>query len=318
MGHPDGTAAIVGNQGYVFLFNPNYKALEAEVKWDGTTGLAEGTEFLLKEVYPREGRLISKPDSGIWKYGDALSLTLEGTSATVLELIPRSEFGKDNLVFGLTSIDPSKPLQATRENGVLKIDRIAGPMGETGEASILLVDDKLLQEVHINGKSLPFVQHGRYVSVPLKFAGSNFSHSQEVALHTEADGSLVGTFTVPNRVQSQLEKRRELWPIPWTKEDHDTTWLVPDRLLLFVQIAEPSDDMAVKVEMDGFPLALAPAYSSVRKHSQSFVGWYADLSTVEYDKPHSIRLTLPSPERGHLQGVFFDNVEDEYTEELAP
>jgi hypothetical protein len=318
MGRADGTAAIVGNRGYVFLFNPNYKTLKAEVKWDGSTGLAEGAEFLLREVYPREGRLVGKPGSGVWRYGDVLSQPLEGTSVVVLELVPPSKFGEGDLVFGVTSDDPSKPLQATRKNGVLKIEHAAGPKGESGEASILMEDDKPLKEVHINGESLPFVQHGRYISVPLRFAGGILSHSQQVELHKEPDGSLVGTFTVPSRIRSQLEKRRELWPIPWTKEDHDTTWLVPDRLLLFIQMAEPSDRTQVRAEMDGSVLALTPAYSSVRKHSGSFVGWYADLSAIENDKPHSIRLTIPTLEQSHLQGIFFDNVEDEYTEELAP
>jgi hypothetical protein len=42
------------------------------------------------------------------------------------------------------------------------------------------------------------------------------------------------------------------------------------------------------------------------------------VSKVETDKPHRIRLTLPELEPGRFQGLFFDNVEDEYTEDLAP
>jgi hypothetical protein len=318
IGHIDGTAAILQDRGYVFLFNPNYKTLPAEFRWDASLGLTQGAEFVLRELYPNEGRHIAKPNAGVWHYGDELSLSIEGTSARVLELVPASQLDKTNLVFGVSSIDSLEPFRATLENDVLRIDHAAGQKGADCEVSIRLKNGELLKEVQINGKSLPFFQRGRYISVPIKFAGTPFSHSQQVFLSAEADGSLSGTFTVPSRIRAQLAKRRELWPIPWTKEDYDTTWLVPERLLLFVQMAEPSDTMAVKAEMDGSPLALTGAYSSVRKHSASFVGWYADLSAVENDKAHSIRLTLPALERSRFQGLFFDNLENEYTEQLAP
>jgi hypothetical protein len=318
MGRVDGTAAIAGNRGYIFLFNPNYKGLQAEFTWDATVGLTPGAEFVLRELYPKDGQLIAKPNSGVWHFGDLLSLPMEGTSATVLELVPVSNFEEANLVFGVRSTDSKKTLRADLVDEILKIDHAAGQKGTDREVSILLQNGKHPKKVQINGRSLPFVQHGRYVSIPTKFSGSAFSHSQQVALHTEADGSYRGTISVPHRIREQLAKRRELWPIPWTKEDYETTWLAPDRLLLFVQIAEPSDTMVAKAEMDGSPLLLIAAYSSVRKHSPSFVGWYADLSAIDSDRPHSIRLTLPTLEPGRFQGLFFENVEDEYTDELAP
>lgn len=318
MGKIDGTAAVVGDHGFVFLFNPNYKALQARIKLDASMGLTESAQFALKELYPEKGRLIGKTGEGIWTYGDALSIALEGTSAKVLELVPASESEKNPIVFGLDSIDPQKPLRATLEGGVLRIEHAAGEVGSKDEVAVLLPAEQLLRGLEINGKSVPFTQQGRHVSAAIAFAGAAFSHSQEVPIGTLQDGSLTGTFTVPSRIQTQLARRRELWPIPWTKEDYSTTWLVPERLLLFVQVAEPSDSMAVRAEVDGSPLQLIPAYSSVRQHSGSFVGWYADVSTISVDKPHTIRLTLPRLEPGRFQGLFFDNVEDEYTEQLAP
>ncbi|MGB7844931.1 MAG: hypothetical protein WBL63_04895 [Candidatus Acidiferrum sp.] len=318
MGQVDGTAAVRGDHGFVFLFNPNYKTLRAEVRLDDSMGLTETARFVLREIYPEKGRLIGKTGEGIWTYGDALSIALEGTSAKVLELVPASEFEKNVIVFGLDSIDPQNPPRATLEGGVLRIEHAAGEVGSKDEVSVVLPAEQLLKGLEINGKSVPFIQQGRRVSAAIAFAGAAFSRSQEVPLGTLPDGSLTGTFTVPSRIQTQLARRRELWPIPWTKEDYTTTWLVPERLLLFVQVAEPSDSMAARAEVDGFPLQLIPAYSSVRQHSGSFVGWYADVSTISVDKPHTIRLTLPRLEPGRFQGLFFDNVEDEYTEQLAP
>jgi hypothetical protein len=129
---------------------------------------------------------------------------------------------------------------------------------------------------------------------------------------------MTGSFVVPERIMQQLAKRRELWPIPWTKEDYQTTWLAPERLLLFVQFAEPDDTMELQMSLDGSPVELTRAYASVREHAESFVGFYADLSRLTPDATHTIHLTLPKLDPGHFQGVFFDNVETEYTDQLAP
>jgi hypothetical protein len=317
MGRVDGTAAVAGDHGFLFLFNPNYKTLSAEIRWGATTGLSEDARFVLRELYPEKGKLLGNPGVGVWKYGDTLSLTLEGTSATVLELVPASELEGNILVFGLHPLG-SQNLRTTLNGGVLNIDGTVGKIGSKEEISVLLPGEQRITQIEINGKAVKFSQHGRYVSSAIAFRGAPFSHSQEVSLHSSADGSLTGTFTVPSRIQKQLAKRHELWPIPWTEEDYLTTWLVPERLLLFVQVAEPRDSMQVSAEMDGSPLTLTAAYSSVREASRCLVGWYADLSRISVDQPHTIRLTLPKLEPGRFQGLFFDNVEDEHTDELAP
>jgi len=129
---------------------------------------------------------------------------------------------------------------------------------------------------------------------------------------------MTGSFVIPNRIMQQLARRRELWPIPWTEEDYQTTWLAPERLLLFVQFAEPDDTMKLQLSLDGSPVELTRAYASVRAHPESFVGFYADLSRLTPDASHTIRLTLPKLDPGRFQGVFFDNVETEYTDQVAP
>jgi hypothetical protein len=129
---------------------------------------------------------------------------------------------------------------------------------------------------------------------------------------------MTGSFVVPDRIMQQLARRQESWPIPWTKEDYQTTWLAPERLLLFVQFAEPEDTMNPRMLLDGSPFELTRAYASVREHPESFVGFYADLSRLTPDTSHTVRLTLPTLDPGRFQGVFFDNVETEYTTQLAP
>jgi len=192
-----------------------------------------------------------------------------------------------------------------------------GEAGSKSEVSVFLNREMKLKTLEVNGKSLSFTQHGRYASAPIAFGGTAFSHSQELSLRRTSGGSFTGTFTLPRRIKAQLDRRRELWPIPWTQEDYATTWLVPERLLLFLQMVEPSESMPVQAKIDGSPITLSRAYASVREDSQCFVGWYTDLSKLASDTPHTIQLALPPIELSHFQGLFFDNIEPEYTEQLA-
>src|SRR5439155_8601453 len=160
----------------------------------------------------------------------------------------------------VNSNDPRKPVRATLDGDILKIEYAAGKVGTKGQVSVLLDREQKLKALEVNGKSLPFTQHGRNVSAPIAFGGTAFSHSQQVPLQISSDGAFAGTFTVPGRIHAQLAKRRELWPIPWTKEDYATMWLVPERLLLFLQMTEPSDSLAVRAELDGSPLSFSRAY----------------------------------------------------------
>jgi hypothetical protein len=317
MDQVDGTASFIGDQGFLFLFNPNYKMLPAHIRLDASIGLKAGREFLLRELYPSDGKLIGKPGAGVWKYGDEVELKVDGTSANVLELVQVSR-STEIFVFGADSSDALNPARASLKNGVVRLLDVAGEPGSEQAVGVLLQDDTPLKEMKVNGKPVAFRQSGRYASANVKFAGRTFTHSQEVALQSSSNGTWSGSFVIPSRILQQLVRRRELWPIPWTKQDYDTTWLAPERLLLFVQLAEPDDKVEVKISLDGSPLELKRAYSSVREHSTSFVGFYADLSNIEPETPHTIRLTLPKLDPGRFKGIFFDNVEADYTEQLAP
>ena len=51
-GKVDGFAHIVGDRGFVFLFNPNSKTLQASFALDKSIGLTEGTKFNVASVHP--------------------------------------------------------------------------------------------------------------------------------------------------------------------------------------------------------------------------------------------------------------------------
>lgn len=292
----DGTAAIVGNKGFVFVFNPNARQLEAEFKLDASIGLAPPGEYVLKELHPLEGRLRGR----VYSHGDTVKIALDGTSVVALELVPTD--GKQALLF-------NAPGRVTVSGGTVEIDGVRGEVGVKMELGVRLPSPGApVSAVRVNSAALKFRQEGRTLVIPVMFAGEAFAHSQQAPQ--------AGEFRIPSRVFRQLEERRKAWPIAWTQEDLRTTWLAPERLLLYVQVAEPSDKMEVGLTIDGKAVELRKAYSSIAP-SHAFTGWYADVSSLAPDVNHTISATLPSLKAGQFQGIFFENVETEYTDRVV-
>ncbi len=313
MGQIDGASAIAGDRGFLFLFNPNYRALQDTLPLDSSIGLTRGSTFVLREVYPQAGRLWGKRDAGVWTMGDAVPLALAGTSATVLEILPASESEvATNAVFNAAASNGGKPAFAL--NGTsLALTGVAGEPGTTSEIGVLLPRAQTVRTVTVNGQRRAFQQNAGYIAIPVSFGGDRFTQAQQVPLESNADGTMRGTLVVPGRVMEQLRDRAKAWPIPWTADDYATTWLAPERLLLFLQAAEATDSMAARLTIDGKPVEVKRAYTSTRVHPEAFVGLYADLSRMEPDVPHTLILTLSGVEAGSFQGAFFDNVEPQFT-----
>jgi hypothetical protein len=316
LGHVDGMSAVVGDRGYLFLFNPNYKQLTAEFVLDENIGLTKREKYLLKEIYPFAGRILGKERSGRWNHGDTVRITLDGTSATVYEIVPATGLNSP-VVFNAASSGETAP-NATLNGTSLALGHVAGQPGTTESIGVLLPANQQVSNVTVNGKSLRLTQTGNYVETQVRFDGECFAQAQEVAVSRGPDGELSGTFAVPQRILDQLAARKRAWPIPWTQEDYESTWLAPERLLLFVQSADGKDSAAITATLDGKPLRFQPAYSSGRVDSPSFVGFYADLSGVVPDVRHTIKMRIDGMDPGLLHGIFFDNVEPQLTESIKP
>jgi len=111
--------------------------------------------------------------------------------------------------------------------------------------------------------------------------------------------------------------RKAAWPIPWTEEDLLCTWLAPERLLLFVQMASPDSKMPVTLKLNGEEFTLHRGYSSIRPNPSCFMGYYADVSSLEVDKTYTIELNVATFDQADFQGLFFDNVETEHTDRIV-
>ncbi len=312
IGKVDGTSAIVGDRGYVFLFNPNGRRLDARFALDASIGFAGRGAVQVAELYPNEGLLVGKPGVGFWTAGDEVSVPINGGSAVVLELRPAPTTAEARL-FGATG-------SVRNAGGVVAIDGARGEVGTTANLVVTLPQASAATVVEVNGRAVPFARTASgALSIAVSFAGAPFRHYQQVGADDPAfrGGRFTARFTVPRRVFDQLAARRRAWPIPWTTEDFETTWLAPERLLLFVQIAEPNSAWETSLRIDGRTVELKKAYSAVRAAPGTFVGFYADLSRLAADREHTLELTVPPLAPGQWQGVFFDNVETEMTERIG-
>ncbi len=315
LGRVDGTAAIVGDHGFVFLYNPNYRALDAQFALDASIGLTKGDAFVLRELYPRAGRLLGKPHSGLWHRGDKVSLPIKGPEALVVGVMPAESLERPVLLNAIG--------KAVLSGDSLVLSGVEGEVGTTAELAVLLPPDRKVAQVSVNGQRFgSFEQHNDVAMLPVMFTGQRFEHCQQVGSYdpNSSDKLIRADFTVPQQVFAQLAERRKAWPIPYTAEELLATRRGSDRLLLYIHIADPSDKWNVGLTINGQPVEVKRAYSDVFPlgRERTFTGFYADVSNLKPDTRHEVAVTLPDNlQPGQFQGLFFENVETCYTSELA-
>ena len=313
VGRVDGTAAIVGNHGFVFLFNPNYRQLNAEFILDASIGLTSGSQFAIKELYPENGKLIGKPGNAWWKLGDKISMPMDGTSAVVLEINPAPQVSAPILLNAIG--------KASLRNDRLSLTEVQGEVGTTVELQIVIPPKRSVRHLTVNGKIFGFTKHGDIISTRVRFSGTQFGRCQQVGNYDPgfSGGIAKGKFSIPKRIFTQLYNRRKAWPIPYTEDDLLATWLGSDRLLLFINIADPNPKMSVSMKINGSPVEVKKAYNGIYPNSgdQTFLGFYADISSLKPDTIYDVEVNLPNLKPGQFQGIFFDNIETEYTQEVS-
>jgi hypothetical protein len=314
LGKVDGTSAIAGDHGFIFLFNPDARRLTARVPLDAGIGLVTGSRYLLQELHPLEGRRLGRPGAGFWRRGDTLTMTLDGGSAMVLAVTPAPAVVREPLVFGA-------PGSATVVGSTLALSGVRGENGTTARLTVVLPRGTAVTRATVNGVAAPLAaRHGAVAELSIRFAGAEFHPLQPAVTwdSTFAGGRVTGTFTIPQRVFDQLHARRLTWPIPWTALDYRTTWLAPERLLLYAPFSEPDDRWEARLLVDGTPMDLQKAYTAVRVVASTFVGFYADVSALEADRQYHFELVLPALKSGQFLGLYFENVEPAYTAAILP
>ncbi len=335
VGRCDGTSAIIEDEGYVFLFNPNYRTMKAEFKLDSSIGLSKGSSFVLRELYPEEGRYIAAPGKGTWSYGDDVAIEMGGISAVVLKVDPAKANLSKPMLFGSVG-------KVRMAGSSLRLTGVSGLVGEDRVLNVLLPGEQAVKKVIVNGQSVAFKRRGAFVTCNVKFEGERFAKAQQIGEYDpDFKGRVVkGEFSIPKRIREQLAARKKAWPVTCTEDDLVAPWMGPERLLLFVQIAEPhlsrevthkQGDEEVKtmrrgpirkedvtIEIDGKPVEVREGYNGVYPYvPRSCMGIYAEISDLDPDVKHSIKVTLPEGLKpGQFQGLFFEHVENAFTVEL--
>lgn len=318
LGRCDANAACKDDHGFVFVFNPNYRVLPASFVLDDRIGLVGGERFVLRQLYPEagRGRLLPSPTSTSWQRGETVTLTMPGAEALVVQIEPLGEPLATPRLAGA-------PGTVVFGNGVLTLTNVEALVGAASTLAVTLSDDEKVTACLCNGQTANFEQHGREVTVHVAFAGAAFERCQQIGNYdpTSPGGAWRGKTTIPARVFAQLAARKQAWPVNYDADDLRAGYLGSDRLLLYVQIAQPDDEtMTVTLQVDGKPIELRKAWSSIVRSNpkNTFVGWFADVSSLAPDVEHTFELALPQLLPGQFQGVFFDTVESETTREVRP
>ncbi len=324
VGRCDGTSAIKDNKGFIFLFNPNYRKLNAEFNLDETIGITKDSKYLLTELFPVEGMHPGQPNDGFFTRGNRISIPMDGVTARVFKIKPVDGVISEPVLFNCTG-------KISLDGNVLKIDDATGLTGESVILMVALPAGKNISKMMLNGKNHPFKLTGQMITSPITFAGMDFRQAQQFGAYDPkfTAETIEQEVVIPNRIFQQLENRKKLWPVNYTDDDLIAPWTDPSRLLLYVQIAEPywtrgvGKDMKkvpirateLKLELDGKPVILKEAYNGVYPYvERTNLGFYLDISKLPADTPHKIKLTLPKGLKpGQFQGIFIDHVENEYT-----
>ncbi len=289
--------------------------MNAEFTLDAGIGLTKGDAFVLRELYPQAGRLLGNAKSGLWRLGDKASLAIKGPEALVLEVVPAGAIQRPALLHatGKAALDGER----------LVLTDVQGEIGTTTDLAVLLPAGQKVSQLSVNGREYPAFQSANDVlRVPVTFDGTRFGHCQQVGAYDRnfADKVFRADLTVPQRVFEQLAARRKAWPVDYSAEELLATWRGSDRLLLFIQIADPTDEWTVGLKIDGQPVEVKKAYGDVFPlgRERTFAGFYADLSKLPPDTLHKVEVELPDGLKpGQFQGLFLENVAPAFTAELA-
>ena len=76
--------------------------------------------------------------------------------------------------------------------------------------------------------------------------------------------------------------------------------------------SEPDDAWDARLFIAGKQVEFRKAYTAVRVVRSTFVGFYADVLSLEADRPYRFELELPALKPGQFRGLYFENVEPEY------
>jgi hypothetical protein len=313
IGRADGTAAFAGGRGFIFLFNPNYRRINAELFLDGSIGLESGSRFYIEELYPERGRLVGQPQRGAWARGDRFSFPMRGNEAVVLEVRPAPDAARQPVLFNVRG---SAALAGSR----VALSGVEAEIGSGQEIMVQVPAGRPVASMTVNGEAVPFTGSGGLMTARIRFAGEPFTRSEPLWDYDPAfsGGTIKTTLRIPGRIFEQLRRRRQEWPVPYTEDDLLAPWLGSYRLLLYAHVAEPDESQAIRFRIDGTEAQVRSASNNIYGgNRRTYLGNYVDISGLKPDVEHLIEVTVPRLPAGRFQGLFIENVQPEFTSAIV-
>jgi hypothetical protein len=290
VGGVDGWHAMrADGTGFLFLFNPNFQRFTANISIDEAIGISNASSeasWTALELHPNSKR----HSRGPWKHSDVITLEVEGSGVLVLEL---------------------------QKASAGRVPQTAG-LGRKGE--LVRVDSRVPELAALG------CGQGQPRQVEVRFAGEPVYHAMPISADAVAPKAFTGawfntTFTIPAAIEQQLRARAQKYPISWTRHDLSATWLAPDRLLMTVFLSKPQIKAPVRMWINATEVTVGKASNSkdapASASQNTFLGYFYDASALDIGVAHKVSVLLPdSPDIG-LQGLFWENIETEYTAEIA-
>lgn len=256
------------------------------------------------------------------------NVTVGGSSARVLQFVKRHGASSARLPH-VTLLSASA---AANEAGI-ELSGVTGPAGQEMRVPIQVELDAANRDVTANGVSCGTAPAGE-ASLAVRLGGAPALRAMPIGPALPPMNFTGGwynvSFSVPASVVDQLQRRTERYPIPWTHsaegcglphcvDDSKATWLLPSRLLMEPFLTEPKEDMDIILLIDDTEVLVSKSYNSRGVGgARCFLGFYYDATGITPDVDHALALKLPDglPE-GTFQGLFWENVETEYSEEVV-
>eukprot|EP01063_Lacrimia_lanifica_P002088 TRINITY_DN11081_c0_g1_i1.p1 TRINITY_DN11081_c0_g1~~TRINITY_DN11081_c0_g1_i1.p1 ORF type:complete len:941 (+),score=133.16 TRINITY_DN11081_c0_g1_i1:232-3054(+) len=308
IGNADGTHAIKGDEGFLFLFATGYADVPVSLRVDASLGLANTSgAWTFTEVYPLEGRVVASAVP----YGATVTLTVPGNEAVVLA----------------ATIAPAHVPNSTRTIGLAQ--RGAAARGRTGHTYTAHVRTAPGTEVIINGVRCDSVRPSPlgngWAELDVRFAGGRMATSMPAVTRASGAGWVNVTATITAEMRAQLSRRAEEYPVPWSSgtRDFDAPWLVPSRLPLFLHFSRQPDynTASVAAYVNGAPAELIPTFTSRGlRRPQLFTGWYVDFTGVVFSGaqlPLALDVDIRIGGLAGFVGAFWENIVAEETEHVA-
>ena len=166
LGKIDGTSAIIGNRGFVFLFNPDARRLTTHFTLDESVGLRAPADSCCASCIRWKAH-VSGSLRGYVARGDVVTLEIDGGSARVLEIHRPATAATAPVLF-------NAPGRVALENGVLTVRDVRGEVGTTATLLVAVPAGCPCRSSEVNGVDVEPTRRRQSRGAPRRFDGSEF------------------------------------------------------------------------------------------------------------------------------------------------